>query len=134
MRADEVPQDAQPGLDGHTRAIYARDVNGDYGRVESSGWEAESTATHLAIADFERGAADAVQRCRAGTTAPLEHHMYARRMDVPALADATGMARWRVRRHLRPRVFARLSTRLLARYAEALQLPAETLRQLPTEP
>lgn len=131
MRVEDVPQDEIPGLGGHQRALYARDRNGRYVRVESSGWQAEATATELAIADFERGLADAHARCRAGISAPLAYHMYARRMDLAALADAAGMARWRVRRHLRPRVFARLPERVLQRYARALQQPVAELGSLP---
>lgn len=130
MKVDDVPQDQ-----GNIRkAMYARDRDGHYTTVESSGWQAEDTATRLAVADFEQELAAAHERCLAGTSAPLEYHMYALRMDVPALADATGMARWRVRRHLRPRVFTRLPERVLARYARALHMQVEALADLPASP
>lgn len=131
MKVDEVPQDNSGTIH---KAMYAVDRDGQYTTVESSGWQVEKTATRMAIDDFERELAIAYDRCRAGKSAPLEYHMYARRMDVTALADATGLARWRVRRHLRTQVFARLSSRLLARYAHALQLSATELSQLPVQP
>jgi hypothetical protein len=53
--------------------------------------------------------------------------MYRARMDVPLLAQASGLWRWRVRRHLRPDVFARLSSALRARYAEALGMASDQL-------
>lgn len=130
MKVDEVPQDNG----SLNKAMYALDRHGHYTTVESTGWQVESIATEVAIADFERDLAAAYERCAAGASAALEYHMYARRMDVPALADATGIARWRVRRHLRPRVFARLPQRLLVRYAQALQLPVAVLSQLPAAP
>lgn len=128
MRVDEVPQDDNSAL---RKAMYALDRQGRYTTVESSGWHAETTVTQVAIADFERASVAAHERCLAGVSAALEYHMYARRMDVATLADATGTARWRVRRHLRPRVFARLPNHLLARYAEALQMPVAALQRLP---
>jgi hypothetical protein len=57
--------------------------------------------------------------------------MYASRMDPASLAEATGIWRWRVRRHLRPRRFTRLSQGLLRRYADALGVAAESLVRLP---
>lgn len=128
MRVDEVPQDDNASVH---KAMYAVDAQGHYTTVESSGWQAEKVATSVAIADFESELAAAYERCLAGHSAALEYHMYARRMDVATLADATGLARWRVRRHLRPGVFGRLPERLLKRYAQALQLPLSALRQLP---
>lgn len=131
MKVDEVPQDDGGSIH---KALYAVDRGGRYATIVSSGWQAENDATRVAIADFESELAAAHERCLAGASAPLEYHMCARRMDVAALADATGIARWRVRRHMRPRVFRRLSKRLLARYAQALQMPAEALLAVPPQP
>ena len=57
--------------------------------------------------------------------------MYERRMDLAQLAQSAGLWQWQVRRHLRPDVFARLSPRELARYADALGITAESLVRLP---
>ena len=67
----------------------------------------------------------------AGRTSPLEFHMYDRRMDLALLGQTTGLWRWRIRRHFRPEIFARLKPALLARYADALGLSVDTLRRLP---
>jgi hypothetical protein len=54
-------------------------------------------------------------------------------MDLTVLAQATGLFRWQVRRHLKPSVFSRLSPRKLQRYEEAFQMTSEQLRTLPAE-
>jgi hypothetical protein len=59
--------------------------------------------------------------------------MYAHRMDITVLAQATGFFRWQVRRHLTPAVFNRLTPRKLQRYEEALQMTPGQLRTLPPE-
>jgi len=46
------------------------------------------------------------------------------------LAGAVGIWRWRLRRHLRPQVFARLPLRLRRRYAEALGIAVEALARV----
>ncbi|MEJ2060456.1 MAG: hypothetical protein P8Y64_08210 [Gammaproteobacteria bacterium] len=131
MKKDEVPQYPNPVLRGERKAVYAVDEKGDIGVVATAGWEVEEIITTLAVDDFREQAEAALARARRGETSPLEYHMYACRMDLPTLAQSTGLARWRVRRHLKARVFARLSPSLLARYAEALGLDVEALKRLP---
>lgn len=134
MRQDEVPQDRIRSYGGRRKLLYAVDPDGGYVAVKSSGWEAEALATSSALDEIERLRADAWRRATAGRTSPLEYYMVFRRMDVALLAQATGLLRWRVRRHFRPEVYRRLSDRLLARYAEALGLDAATLRTLVEHP
>ncbi len=131
MDKDEVPQDKASTYGGHRKLLYATDEQGRYQGVQSYGWEAETTATRAAIAELERQQDEAWERAQEGLTAPLEVHMYNKRMDLPLLAGAAGIARWRVRRHMNPERFARLPERLLKRYAEALGLTIDELQQLP---
>lgn len=131
MNVDEVPQDNSASI---RKAMYAIGANGQYTTVESNGWQVEKTATCMAIAEFEQQLTAAYDRCLAGESSTLEYHMYAHRMDLATLADTVGMARWRVRRHLRASVFARLPDRLLQRYAEALHTSTTALTQLPQQP
>lgn len=49
-------------------------------------------------------------------------------MDLNILAGYMGMWRWRVKRHLKPRVFRKLSTRILTKYAEVFQISVTTLK------
>lgn len=131
MKRDEVPQDRLPHYGEARKAMYALDEGGRYTTVASSGWRVEEAVTSDALAEFDRLARAARARVEAGTAATLEFHMYARRMDLPTLAQSTGLWRWRVRRHLQPQVFARISGKLLRRYADALGLAPEALRRLP---
>jgi hypothetical protein len=62
---------------------------------------------------------------------PLGYHMARRQMDVAMLSAYSGISRLRIRWHLRPGPFARLSETLLCRYAEALHLSADALRSVP---
>lgn len=130
MNEQDVPQEGNRTLDGHRKAVYARGADGRLRLVASAGWEVEEIVTRQAVEDLERLAADALARCRAGLASPLEVHMHRARMDVPLLAQATGFWQWRVRRHLRPEVFRRLSPALLARYAEALGMTADRLQEV----
>jgi hypothetical protein len=130
MRPDEVPQENAPVLGGVRKVVYVVDQDGHYLIAQSGGMEAEVTVTEEAVAWFARLAEDARQRALRGETSPLEYHMFRLRMDVPTLAQATGLWRWRVRRHLRPKGFARLSPKLLERYADAMGLSVSQIQAL----
>jgi len=52
-------------------------------------------------------------------TSPIEYYMHLAH-DLALLSKATGLAGWRIRRHFRPKVHARLGDRVLARYGDAL--------------
>ncbi|MBK8180433.1 MAG: hypothetical protein IPK67_16375 [Planctomycetes bacterium] len=131
MKKDEVPQHDAKAFQGRKKALYAQDEQGRLRIVPSSGWEAEEIVLDQAIAEFEAQAADALARARRGQASALEYHMYRQRMDVVLLAQSTGYFRWRVKRHLRPDLFARLPAAKLARYADALGLSVDEVRALP---
>ncbi len=134
MKLSEVPQDNNPGYEAEKRAVYAIDDSGRYTVATSTGWEAEDVVNTLAVEEFRRLAREARERVLNGLASPLEFHMYDRRMDVPTLAQATGIWQWRLKRHLRPAVFRTLSPRILARYADALGLSIAEAQTLPVEP
>ncbi|WP_295005803.1 hypothetical protein [uncultured Dechloromonas sp.] len=129
MLDSEVPQEGNSTLGGHRKAMYARGADGKLHIVQSAGWEVEEIVTKQAVDDLLRLTEDARQRVLAGQTSALEYHMYRVRMDVPLLAQASGIWQWRIRRHFRPAVFARLSPALLATYADAMGLSVEQLKK-----
>ena len=131
MDKAEVPQDNSSTYAGLRKLLYAVDENGRYTGVPSSGWDAESFATETAVSELERLRLDAWRRARNGETSALEYHMYANRMEPDTLAATTGLWRWRIRRHFNPKRFARLSTRLLTRYADAMGIGVEQLIKVP---
>jgi hypothetical protein len=134
MKRDDVPQDQSPTYGGHRKLLYATDERGEYAGVQSSGWDAEAQATLMAVDELNTLRDDAWQRARQGKTATLEYHMFQRRMDLVTLSQTTGIARWRVKRHLKPQRFAALPEHILVRYAEALGLSIAALRELPERP
>ena len=130
MRERDVPQEGNATLAGHRKAVYAVADDGRVRLVASSGWEVEEIVTRQAVQDLERLAREARERALAGLTSPLEVHMCRARMDLALLSQTTGLWRWRIRRHFRPQVFARLSLALRQRYADALGLSLEALGRI----
>ncbi len=131
MDIDDVPQEGNATLAGIRKAVYARGANNRIVTVASAGWEVEEIVTQQAVDIFSDYAKAARARVKAGDSSPLEYWMYARRMDLATFAQSSGIWRWRIRRHFRPAIFARLSPALLDRYAEALGISRQSLCQLP---
>ncbi len=129
MRERDVPQEGNRTLAGHRKAVYAIADDGKLRLVPSRGWEVEEIVTRQAVEDLERRASEARARALSGESSPLEYHMYRARMDVDLLSQTTGLWRWRVRRHFRPSVFARLPRALRLRYAGALGISVEALEK-----
>ncbi|MEO4048523.1 hypothetical protein AAFN46_15715 [Pseudomonas sp. CAU 1711] len=133
MKLDEVPQDRSSTYGGHSKLVYAVDEAGHYRGAQSDGWEPEAYATRLAVAELEAQEAEALAGWQRGELSPLKCLMYRYRMDEPALSQITGLWQWRVRRHFRPAIYRRLSSSLLARYAEAFGLSVDELRRYQRE-
>ncbi len=130
MKANEVPQDDSI-LEGRRRACYALDAQGRYVVVASRGWEVERIVNEHAR-EALRVELEAVRlRVLAGKASALAYHMTACQMDCRLLAANTGLSRFRVRRHLRPKVFAHLTHATLERYAHAFGLSVAELTRLP---
>ena len=127
MRVDEVPRERRELLGRQTKLVYASDAQGRLRAVSSGGEEAEAQVLEEAIDWYAARAAQAQERLQRGEASVLEYLMHRQRMDVATLAQAAGLWRWRVRRHLHPARLARLAPRLRARYAEALGVDAAEL-------
>jgi hypothetical protein len=131
MLVNEVPQEGNATLAGVRKAVYACDDQGHIVNVACKGWEVEQIVTQQAVDLLKVQENAALLRAKAGLASPLEYWMYAKRMDVTLLAQSSGLWKWRVRRHLQPARFARLSNRLLCQYADALGMHIEQLKLLP---
>jgi hypothetical protein len=133
MHEDEVPQD-DSFYEGHVRVIYAVGRDGRYLMAASRGWETERIVTAQAVEQVERRERVVADRVRAGELSPLAWHMARRQMTPRLLAAHCRIWRWRIRRHLRPDVFGRLSRDVLRKYADALGVTVDELRTLPVSP
>ena len=129
MRVEEVPQDNIQTFRGYgTKAIYAVDQEGRYIKTTTNGWEVEELVLRDVLADFDQQAHAARERVLRGETSPIEYFINKRLMDVAALASAMGIAKWRVKRHLKPKVFRRLNHKLLQAYADLFRIDVTALK------
>jgi hypothetical protein len=130
MKLKDVPQDH--GMGGEQSEVcYAVDERGRYVVAPSLGWKPKNVTNAQAWREAEKQALEALDRVRAGKASPLWFHMTRHQMSVGLLASYVGLFRWRVRSHLTPKGYARLSPAHRRRYAELFEVPVEELDRLP---
>jgi len=129
MKRTDVPQDKDSTYEGHVKLCYAVDENGRYVPVTTTGWDVEKAVKDVAWLAIERDLETVRAEVAAGRASALKYFMTARQMDAQLLALNMGMWTWRVKWHLRPRVFSRLSDEWVNRYADCLDVEAKRLRE-----
>lgn len=133
MKKEDVPQ--QGGLNAGCREVnYAVDNDGRYTLAQSDGWEAKNVALRQAWEAIIDQLHDVIAEIRAGKKSTLAYHMVKNQMDPALLSQYSGVARRRVKRHLKPAVFDKLAAAELVPYAELFGVSADKLRTVPDEP
>ncbi|MGP1572752.1 hypothetical protein [Aggregatibacter segnis] len=127
MEINDIPQDNSKIFRGQRKVVYATE-NGNYQTATSNGWETEEFATEQAVEELNQLTAEALDAVKRGEKSPLFYYMYSYRFDLPNLAQATGFWQWQIKRHFKPSVFAKLSNKVLGRYAEVFGIKINELR------
>lgn len=132
MKVEEVPQDNRY-LDGTVMRdlTYAVDKDGNYKAVQSLGWSPKNDALEYTLDYIDEECEEIAQRVREGQTSPLEYHMEKSIMSIELLSEYTGIAKRKIKKHFNPVEFAHLDENTLRKYAEALRLTVEELKQIP---
>ena len=129
MKKEEVPQDKSNLSKSNIKElIYATDEKGEYTTALSSGWEPKTIALSQSIEEINERIAKAKEQVRNGQVSPICYYMELNKMDMPILASYVGMWQWRVKRHFDPKVFAGLGESTLKKYAEAVDITVDKLK------
>jgi hypothetical protein len=128
MKFDEVPQDEAFLQEGKIRDLcYVVDKDGHYTSVLSKGWTPKNDAIKLAWNQIYEHAEETRLLVMDGKLSPIALYMELNIMDLAILANYMELPKWKVRRHLKMKVFKKLNTEMLSKYAEALNITATDL-------
>jgi len=128
MKINEVPQDKGYLIKGRISDLnYAVDQNGVYTSTQSQGWQPKNEALTMAWDVVYERAEHARQQIMAGVLSPVAFYMELNIMDVNILASYTGISKWKVRRHLKMKVFRKLRPEILEKYAGVFNLSPDEL-------
>ncbi len=128
MKINEVPQDEAYMIKGKIRDLcYAVDKDGRYTSTLSMGWKPKNEALNQAWEQVYEKVEEKRQGVLKGKLSPIAFYMELNLMNPAILADYIGIAKWRVRKHLKMKNFKKLKPELLEKYAGVLNLTPEEL-------
>lgn len=131
MKKGEVPQDKSNLESSKFKELcYAVDEDGYYTTAKSTGWTPKTIALNNAIDVINERTENAKQRVLNNTTSPIEYYMELHKMDLPILASYVGLWQWRVKRHFKPKIFNKLSHRMLQKYADVFDISIDQLKNI----
>ncbi|UWY29329.1 hypothetical protein N4T20_05190 [Flavobacterium sp. TR2] len=134
MEKDKVPQDQSNLTKNNVKELlYATDENGNYTTTLSTGWEPKTIALSNSIDEINERIADAKQQVLDGEASPIVYFMEANKMDLNILSSYVGFWKWRVKRHFKPSVFAKLNDKILKKYADTFGISIEELKNSITQ-
>lgn len=134
MKKSEVPQDnGRVNQKGSREMYYALDENGEYTTALSTGWEAKNVVQDHTMEVLQQEIDQAAAEVKEGLISPLLYFMRLTRMDLGVLSAYTGIWQWRIKRHMKPSGFAKLSDKNLKKYAEAFEIKVEELKNFKGE-
>ncbi|MGO3707678.1 MAG: hypothetical protein ACTJGD_09235 [Mesonia hippocampi] len=129
MKAEQVPQDKSSLSDKELKELcYAVDDKGNYTTALSSGWEPKSVALNGSIQLIQQRVEEAKKLVLAGEKSPIVYFMEKNKMDLSILASYVSLWKWRVKRHTKPKVFKKLSSKTLQKYADVFEISVEELK------
>jgi hypothetical protein len=131
MKKEDVPQDLQFFKDRVIRDVmYAVDEDGHYTPVISDGWQVKNDALTAVWDDIREQCGEIRRQVLAQQASPLAYHMKMALQDVALLASYAGVPKRTVRRHLKYGEFMKADRDTLQKYADALRITVEDLKQV----
>jgi len=128
MKKENVPQDESALKDITRELVYAKDEKGNFVKVLSTGWNTKKDALDITWENIKEELAEAKELVRNKKKSPIFYWMIKNLMDKKLLAAYVGYRRWRVSRHLKPKVFDKLSDSVLEKYASTFEISLNELK------
>ncbi|MDR2921096.1 MAG: hypothetical protein LBV72_17250 [Tannerella sp.] len=131
MKVNEVPQDLKYGEGLVVRDVnYAIDENGRYTSVVSDGWNVKNDILESVWDEILEECEPVRQQVLAKQISPLAYHMKKNLQDISMLSAYSGIPKRKVKKHLNYDEFFRLDIEILGKYAEALRITVDELKEV----
>lgn len=116
---------------GQSRELsYSYDKTGNYEKTVGFHGEPDRVIIQQAWDHFNERITEAKEKVLAGKVSPIVYYMEKNLVDTLSLSMLAGISIWRVKWHFRPRVFNRLKTKTLEKYASAFNITVEELKKV----
>jgi hypothetical protein len=131
MKKEDVPQDLLYFKDNVIRDLmYAIDENGHYTPVVSAGWSVKNEALSV-VWDATRVQGEELRgQVLVKEASPLAYHMKKSLQDICLLSAYSEIPKRKIRKHLKYEEFMKLDNETLQKYADALRITVEEIKQV----
>ena len=131
MKANEVPQDLKYFKDNVIRDLnYALDEDGLYTSIISDGWDVKNDALGIVWEDIMEECESIRQQVVAKKISPIAYHMKKNLQDIGLLSAYSGIPKRKIKKHLCYEEFMKLDDASLQKYADALRISVEEIKQV----
>ncbi len=126
MKTKDVPQDNANLMEGKFQEpVYSLDEDGNYTTVRSVGWDPKNTVMLHAWEEVNERIEEVRQKVLDGQLSPLAYHMEKNIMDTSLVGKYMGFWAFKVKRHLKPKRFNKLSRKTLEKYADVFNISVD---------
>lgn len=134
MKKNEVPQDDSSLSSKNFKELcYAVNGDGEYVTAKSTGWDPKTIALDNTLEEINERVVKAKHDVAANNVSPIVYYMELHKMDVQILASYVDIWKWRVKRHLKPKIFRKLSDNILQKYADVFEISIKELKNITNE-
>jgi len=125
---EEIPSEGEIIYKNNRELFYSFDKKKNcYTQHVSYQYEANQVIIKQGWDELENRLVEIIKKINAGKLSPLAYFMERSQMDVTMLAQYSGIRKWRVRKHLVPKGFHKLSLEEKNQYAQALDISIDQL-------
>lgn len=129
MKKQDLPQDESNLKSANmTEVLYVTDENDNYTTANSIGWDAKKAALEESMELIHERIEEARKNVANNSASPIVYFMELNKMDLQVLAAYAGIWQWRVKRHLKPKTFKKLSDSTLKKYADTFGITVDELK------
>ncbi|HNW70958.1 MAG TPA: hypothetical protein PKI01_11180 [Bacteroidales bacterium] len=109
---------------------YKMEEDGQYSHLLASDWGARDPIVNQSWDIVKERIRVAKEKVLKGEISPIAYYMEKCITDVSTLAKYTGMAKWKLKRHMKVKVFKKLNEETLKRYADFFEISVEELKDI----
>lgn len=112
---------------------YKMDEEGNYTHGLLANWGNKEIVNNSSWDIVKERIKDAKDKVLAGELSPIAYYMQKCLTDIKTLSQYVGIAKWRIKRHMKPAKFNKLSEQVLQKYAEFFAISVAELKDINTK-
>ncbi len=109
---------------------YHMDENGNYTHELLANWGNKEIVNNASWEIVKERIKDAKDKVMSGELSPIAYYMQKCLTDIKTLSQYVGIASWRVKRHMKPAKFNKLSDKVLQKYADFFNVTIAELKDI----